>query len=51
MNVFKTKEKGVEYVEIHPFKLEWEIQELVEKNTETFFILQFVRFPIIFSTK
>jgi predicted transport protein len=48
MKVFKTKEKGVEYVEIHPFKLEREIQELVEKNTETFFNLEFVRseFPI-----
>ena len=39
MKVFKTKEKGVEYVEIYPFKLEREIQELVEKNTETFFNL------------
>jgi hypothetical protein len=37
MKVFKTKDKGVEYVEIHPFKLEKEIQELVEKNSETFF--------------
>ena len=48
MKVFKTKDKGVEYVEIHPFKLEKEIQELVEKNTETFFNLEFVRseFPI-----
>jgi hypothetical protein len=48
MKVFKTKDKGVEYVEIHPFKLEKEIQDLVEKNTETFFNLEFVRseFPI-----
>lgn len=48
MKLFKTKEKGVEYVEINPFKLEKEIQELVEKNTETFFNLEFVRseFPI-----
>jgi hypothetical protein len=48
MKVFKTKDKGVEYVEIHPFKLEKEIQELVEKNSETFFNLEFVRseFPI-----
>jgi hypothetical protein len=48
MEVFKTKDKAVEYVEIQSFKLEKEIQELVEKNTETFFNLEFVRseFPI-----
>jgi hypothetical protein len=48
MKVFKTKHKGVEYVEIPPFKLEKIIQELVEKKSETFFNLEFVRskFPI-----
>jgi predicted transport protein len=48
MKLFKTKETGVEFVEISPFKFEKEIQELVEKNTEIFFNLEFVRseFPI-----
>ena len=38
MKVFKSKDKGVEYVEIYPFKLEKVIQELVK------------RIQIIFST-
>lgn len=48
MKVFRSKEKGVEFVEIHPFKLEKEIQDLVERNTETFFNLEFVcsEFPL-----
>jgi hypothetical protein len=43
MKVFITKDKGVEYVEIHPSKLEKEIQELIEKNTHTFFNKELVR--------
>lgn len=43
MRVFKINPKGVSYVEHHPFKIEKDIQEIVERNTNTFFGLEFVR--------
>lgn len=48
MNLYQLKGSKTEFIGLHPFKLEREIQELVEKNTETFFNLEFVRseFPI-----
>jgi hypothetical protein len=48
MEVFKIKDHKVEVVELNPFKLEKDIQEVIEKNTESFFGLEFVRseFPI-----
>jgi len=36
MEVFNLKNDKVEEVNIKPFKLERDIQNLVEKNTETF---------------
>jgi hypothetical protein len=41
MEVFNLKNDKVEEVELKPFKLERDIQNLVEKNTETFFIQSF----------
>ena len=38
MEVFNLKNDKVEEVELKPFKLERDIQNLVEKNTETFSI-------------
>jgi len=38
MELFNLKNDKVEEVELKPFKLEKDIQSLVEKNTETFFI-------------
>jgi len=48
MEVFKIKDHKVEVVELNTFKLEKDIQEVIEKNTESFFGLEFVRseFPI-----
>ena len=48
MEVFNIKDHKVEVVELNPFKLEKDIQEVIEKNTESFFGLEFVRseFPI-----
>jgi hypothetical protein len=48
MEVFNIRNNKVEVVELNPFKLEKEIQEVIEKNTESFFDLEFVRseFPI-----
>ena len=48
MEVFNIKNNKVEVVELNPFKLEKDIQEVIEKNTESFFGLEFVRseFPI-----
>jgi hypothetical protein len=48
MEVFNIKNNKVEVVELNPFKLEKDIQEVIEKNTESFFDLEFVRseFPI-----
>ena len=42
MEVFNLKNDKVEEVELKPFKLEKDIQNLVEKNTETFFELEFI---------
>ena len=42
MEVFNLKNDKVEEVELRPFKLERDIQNLVEKNTETFFGLEFI---------
>ena len=42
MNVFNLKNKSVESVEIKPFKLEKEIQDLVENNTKSIFQLEFI---------
>ena len=48
MKVFRTTDRGVEPVELYPFKTEKDIQELVEKNTSTFINLEFLRteFPV-----
>jgi hypothetical protein len=48
MEVFNIKNNKVEVVELNPFKLEKDIQDVMEKNTESFFGLEFVRseFPI-----
>jgi hypothetical protein len=48
MEVFNIKNNKVELVDLNPFKLEKDIQEVIEKNTEPFFGLEFVRseFPI-----
>jgi hypothetical protein len=48
MEVFNIKNNKVEVVELNPFKLEKDIQGVIEKNTESFFGLEFVRseFPI-----
>ena len=48
MEVFNIKDHKVEVVELNPFKLERDIQVVIEKNTESFFGLEFVRseFPI-----
>ena len=48
MEVFNIKNGKVEIVEPTPFKLEREIQNVIEKNTQSFFGLEFVRseFPI-----
>ncbi len=43
MEVFKIKDHKVEVVEHNPFKLEKDIQEVIEKYTESFFGLEFVR--------
>ena len=42
MEVFKVKNNKVQSVELKPFKLEKDIQNLVENNTESFFDLEFV---------
>lgn len=42
MNLFNVKNNKVEEVAIKPFKLEREIQELIEKNSESFFQLEFI---------
>ena len=42
MEVFNLKNDKVEEVNVKPFKLERDIQNLVEKNTETFFGLEFI---------
>ena len=48
MEVFNIDNNKVEVIELNPFKLERDIQEIIEKNTESFFGLEFVRseFPI-----
>ncbi len=43
MEVFNIKNGKVEIVEPTPFKLEREIQNVIEKNTQSFFGLEFVR--------
>jgi hypothetical protein len=43
MEVFSIKNNEVEFIDLNPFKLEKDIQEVIEKNTETFFSLEFVR--------
>jgi hypothetical protein len=43
MEVYSIKNNKVEFVELNPFKLEKDIQEVIEKNTDTFFGLEFVR--------
>ena len=42
MEVFNLKNDKVEEVNVKPFKLEKDIQSLIEKNTETFFGLEFI---------
>jgi hypothetical protein len=48
MNLFHIKNNKVDFVGINPFTKEREIQDIVERNTESFFGLEFVRseFPI-----
>jgi hypothetical protein len=48
MNLYQLKGSKTEFIGLNPFKLEKEIQVMVENNTETFFNLEFVRseFPI-----
>jgi hypothetical protein len=43
MEVFNIKNGKVEIIEPSPFKLEREIQNVIEKNTQSFFGLEFVR--------
>jgi hypothetical protein len=43
MEVFNLIDKKVEEVNVIPFKLEKDIQSLVENNTETFFGLEFIK--------
>jgi RecB family endonuclease NucS len=43
MEVFNIKNGKVEIVESTPFKLERDIQNVIEKNTQSFFGLEFVR--------
>lgn len=43
MELFKIKENKIEAVELKPFKLERDIQHLIEGNTEELFQLEFVR--------
>lgn len=43
MNLYQLKGSKTEFIGLHPFKLEKEIQELVEKNTDIFFNLELVR--------
>lgn len=42
MELFNVTGSRVENVELKPFKLEREIQSLIEKNTDTFFNLEFI---------
>ena len=42
MELFNIKNNKVESIDLKPFKLEKEIQSLVEQNIETFFQLEFV---------
>ena len=42
MEVFNLKNNKIEFVELYPFKLEKEIQAIIERNTEVFFRLEFV---------
>jgi len=37
MEVFNIKNNKVELEDLNPFKLEKDIQEVIEKNTESFF--------------
>jgi len=43
MELYNFENGKVELVDLNPFKLEKEIQEIVEKNTDVFFQLEFVR--------
>jgi len=43
MNLYQLKGSKTEFIGLHPFKLEKEIQEVVEKNTDIFFNLELVR--------
>ena len=42
MELFNLKNDKIEEVELKPFKLEREIQSLIEKNTEILFNLEFI---------
>jgi hypothetical protein len=42
MNIYNIKNNKVEPIELNPFRLEKEIQFVIEKNTETFFGLELV---------
>ena len=42
MELYNLKKESLEEVNLIPFKLEKDIQSLVEKNTETIFHLEFI---------
>ena len=42
MELFNFKNNNIKEVKIKPFKLEKEIQSIIEKNTKTFFDLEFI---------
>jgi predicted transport protein len=43
MNLYQLKGSKIDFVGLNPFKVEKEIQDIVEKNTQEFFSLEFVR--------
>ena len=43
MELFKIKDNKIETVELKPFKLERDIQNLIEANTQELFQLELVR--------
>jgi predicted transport protein len=43
MNLYQLKGSKIDFVGLNPFKVEKDIQDIVEKNTQEFFSLEFVR--------
>ena len=48
MIVYKPKSDSLQRVKINPFKLEKDIQQLVENNLSTLFGLEFIKSELIF---